>query len=67
PDRGRGQPATVRSGAGFRPPTGTFEVYDASGKLVIAPGRNDYPRLPAGIYFVRRQDTGESARLVLVR
>ncbi|MFO7676547.1 MAG: T9SS type A sorting domain-containing protein, partial [bacterium] len=64
PDRGRGQPATVRSGAGFRPPTGTFEVYDASGKLVIAPGRNDYPRLPAGIYFVRRQDTGESARLV---
>ncbi|MFO7675597.1 MAG: T9SS type A sorting domain-containing protein [bacterium] len=43
-------------------------LLDASGRKVmeLQPGDNDVRHLAPGVYFVRRQDTGESARLVLV-
>jgi hypothetical protein len=47
----------------------TAELYAPDGRRVaaLAPGENDVRQLPRGVYFVRRQDTGESSRLVLVR
>jgi hypothetical protein len=47
----------------------TAELYAPDGRRVaaLAPGENDVRRLARGVYFVRRQDTGESSRLVLVR
>ncbi|MFO7675426.1 MAG: hypothetical protein R6X12_03810 [bacterium] len=43
-------------------------LLDAAGRKVmdLAPGENDVRRLARGVYFIRRQDTGESSRLVLV-
>ncbi|MFO7674894.1 MAG: hypothetical protein R6X12_01045 [bacterium] len=34
---------------------------------VLTPGENDVRQLARGVYFILRQDTGESARLVLVQ
>jgi DNA-binding beta-propeller fold protein YncE len=47
----------------------TAELYAPDGRRVaaLAPGENDIRQLARGVYFVRRQDTGESSRLVLVR
>jgi hypothetical protein len=47
----------------------TAELYAPDGRKVaaLAPGRNDVRQLARGVYFVRRQDSGESSRLVLVR
>jgi hypothetical protein len=47
----------------------TAELYAPDGRRVaaLAPGENDVRQLPRGVYFVRRQDSGESVRLVLVR
>jgi hypothetical protein len=47
----------------------TAELYAPDGRKVaaLAPGRNDVRQLARGVYFVRRQDTSESTRLVLVR
>jgi hypothetical protein len=47
----------------------TAELYAPDGRKVaaLAPGENDVRQLARGVYFVRRQDTGESTRLVLVR
>ncbi|MFO7675261.1 MAG: hypothetical protein R6X12_02950 [bacterium] len=44
-------------------------LYAPDGRRValLQPGDNDVRHLARGVYFVRRQDTGESARLVLVR
>ncbi|MFO7675084.1 MAG: T9SS type A sorting domain-containing protein [bacterium] len=44
-------------------------LYAPDGRRValLQPGENDVRHLARGVYFVRRQDTGESARLVLVR
>jgi hypothetical protein len=44
-------------------------LFDHGGRKVmeLRPGGNDVRHLSPGVYFVRRQDTGESARLVLVR
>ncbi|MFO7676506.1 MAG: C1 family peptidase [bacterium] len=43
-------------------------LLDISGRMVmeLLPGDNDVRHLAPGVYFVRRQDTGESSRLVLV-
>jgi hypothetical protein len=43
-------------------------LHDISGRKVmeLQPGENDVRHLAPGVYFVRRQDTGESSRLVLV-
>jgi hypothetical protein len=47
----------------------TAELYAPDGRKVaaLAPGGNDVRQLARGVYFVRRQDSGESTRLVLVR
>ncbi|MFO7676067.1 MAG: hypothetical protein R6X12_07120, partial [bacterium] len=44
-------------------------LLDVSGRAVarLEKGENDIRRLAPGVYFVRRQDTGESSRLVLAR
>ncbi|MFO7676514.1 MAG: hypothetical protein R6X12_09390 [bacterium] len=44
-------------------------LLDATGRRVmeLQPGENDVRHLSPGVYFVRGQDTGESARLVLLR
>ncbi|MFO7637977.1 MAG: hypothetical protein R6X14_01535 [bacterium] len=34
--------------------------------LELVPGESDVRHLAPGVYFIRRQDTGESGRLVLV-
>ncbi|MFO7676714.1 MAG: T9SS type A sorting domain-containing protein [bacterium] len=51
--------------------SGTEDVglYASDGRrvAVLQPGENDVRHLARGVYFVRRWDTGESARLVLVR
>ncbi|MFO7639271.1 MAG: hypothetical protein R6X14_08300 [bacterium] len=72
-------PTVVRGvlnlGAGHdRNPPGDFgscpkpALLDISGRKVmeLVPGENDVRHLAPGVYFVRRQDTGESGRLVLV-
>jgi hypothetical protein len=43
-------------------------LLDVTGRRVMAlgPGENDVRHLAPGVYFFRRQDTGESCRLVLV-
>ncbi|MFO7675631.1 MAG: C25 family cysteine peptidase [bacterium] len=43
-------------------------LLDITGRKVmdLAPGENDVRRLARGVYFIRRQDAGESSRLVLV-
>ncbi|MFO7638683.1 MAG: T9SS type A sorting domain-containing protein, partial [bacterium] len=43
-------------------------LYGPDGRRValLQPGENDIRYLSPGVYFVRRQDTGESGRLVLV-
>jgi hypothetical protein len=44
------------------------ELYAPDGRRVadLMPGENDVRHLARGVYFVRRKDTGESGRLVLV-
>ncbi|MFO7674691.1 MAG: T9SS type A sorting domain-containing protein [bacterium] len=43
-------------------------LYAPDGRRValLQPGENDVRHLARGVYFVRRQDTGESSRQVLV-
>ncbi|MFO7675882.1 MAG: hypothetical protein R6X12_06170 [bacterium] len=63
------QPQTVLRG-NLPVPEGIHALlFDAAGRKVmeLQPGENDVRRLAPGVYFVRRQDTGESARLVLAR
>jgi YVTN family beta-propeller protein len=44
-------------------------VHDITGRKVadFAPGRNDLTRLPAGIYFIRREGERETAKVVITR
>ncbi|MFO7651783.1 MAG: hypothetical protein R6X13_10650, partial [bacterium] len=44
-------------------------VHDITGRRVadFSPGRNDLSRLPAGIYFIRREGERETAKVVITR
>jgi YVTN family beta-propeller protein len=44
-------------------------VHDITGRKVadFAPGRNDLTRLPAGIYFIRREGEQQTAKVVVTR
>ncbi|MFO7675445.1 MAG: YncE family protein [bacterium] len=67
---GAGRPVRVRASvtAGRLRVEDAGLLLDVSGRAVarLEKGENDVRRLAPGVYFVRRQDTGESARLVLV-